>query len=136
MNTPDKLSHPNWKDIRYSETLNEWLLSSQYLWPQKGMIKVQFYIDEPDSTLIIENYSKMLKNWENLWVRILSRTEALIQSYGYGLDDINVEEDYFYIRLPVSSIDEGGSWNVMLQSMFGWLLDFEGWEDVGEQGVF
>ena len=130
------LNHSEWGRISRNGDNEEWELSESYLWPKIGMIEIRFYIMDPDSSIVQKNYNAIKNQWKSIWSRIISRTEALIADYGHDLEDIDLEEDYFYLRLPEESIDTSAGWSVMLQGDVGWLLDFEGWIDSGEQGVF
>jgi len=57
--------------------------------------------------------------------------------YGYADVPIDAESDWFSLTPPRKPIDEQAPWSVMLQANeAGWLLDFQGWDDFGGQGVF
>ena len=136
MTTTESNFFPDWNQLTHNDNDSEWELRMHADWPQRGSIQVRFYINSPNSEVSQKNYEEIVNNWGIIWPRILSRTETLILSYDHNVDDIDIDEDYFYIRVPEEPLIEGASWSIMLQSMIGWLLDFEGWEDSGEQGVF
>ncbi|MGE3164088.1 MAG: hypothetical protein AB7O52_04235 [Planctomycetota bacterium] len=68
-----------------------------------------------------------------MWSEILRRVVAMREQYTIH-DPIEASTDYFSVR--VSDEKLAGTFSVMLQSVDGWLLEFENWKFVGGQGVF
>ena len=131
------LEHPFWGTLRKREGADNWEHEIVAHWPGRGDIRVCFYVTNPEDEIAQRNYETITQQWESLWPRILSRTDAMRAYYGYGEFPTDLSRDYFDIRLATSPLDEGAEWTVMLQAKeAGWLLDFKGWDDFGGQGVF
>lgn len=128
------LQHPTWGRISNRDG-DEWELEEEADWPGVGSIAVRFCFDDPDHSQTRSNYLAMKARWADLWPRILRRTEEMRASYSCQEEKIDVGSDYLYVRPPVESLERSPRWSVMLQSISGWLLDFEGWADAGGQGV-
>jgi len=131
-----KILHPIWGEINHRDDNEEWELSEVHTWKKVGDIEIRFYIGDVESKIVHENFISIKQQWSKIWSHIISRIEWLIKAYNEDINGINPANDFFYLRLPVESINENGGWSVMLQSEIGWLLDFEGWENDGGQGVF
>lgn len=136
MNTSNSDFPPEWNQLTYNKGAAEWELSAHSEWLGKGTIEIRFYIDDPKSEVSKANFQSIITNWKFVWSRITNRTEELMEAYEHTSSEVDLSDDYFYLRIPIKSIEEGADWSVMLQSMVGWLLDFEGWKDSSEQAVF
>lgn len=130
------LLHPFWGLISQRQGCDEWEVHEEHGWPSVGTIAVRFYLSDPEDKQVQRNFMRLRESWESVWPRILRRTELMRAGYGRADAPVDLQADYFYVRIPNEAIDSEASWSVMLQSEDGWLLDFRGWEDAGGQGVF
>ncbi len=129
-------SHPIWGEIVLREDEEQWEVSEVHFWENVGKIEVRFSIPDLESSVVQDNFLSIRNRWEEIWSSIQSRTKLIIEEYDEYIDDLDLSEDYFEVSLPEESINDGVDWSVTLQSHIGWLLDFEGWENSGEQGIF
>jgi hypothetical protein len=128
--------HPFWGLISQRQGYDEWEVHEEHGWPSVGTMAVRFYLCDPEDKQVQHNFIRLHESWESVWPRILRRTELMRADYGRADAPVDMQADYFYVRIPNEAIEAGASWSVMLQSEDGWLLDFRGWEDAGGQGVF
>ncbi len=137
MDIIEQIDHPFWKcAIRidgsrgWHSPLNEHLIDGTPV-----IIRVEF--DDPNNAIVQRNFSAIRQRWTEIWPRIQQRTRELKEAYGYGETPVRTEADWFELTPPSEPIESDAGWSVMLQaSEAGWLLDFEGWDDAGGQGVF
>ncbi|MBU6303141.1 MAG: hypothetical protein KGS60_16455 [Verrucomicrobia bacterium] len=137
MSEEEEINHPYWGRIRRQSGIGDWNLELTEEWPGIGSIRIKARFQNPDDLVIQQNYTKLRENWEDIWPRILRRTNEMKATYGYQDTPIDRESDWFSLRLPVTDLATDPEWSIMLQAEeAGWLLDFKGLQDFGGQGVF
>lgn len=137
MSEEEEICHPFWGRIQRRPGSKEWRVDFSEGWPGIGLIKIKTGFENPDDPVIQGNYTELREKWEHIWPRILQRTMEMKASYGHEDAAIDLEEDWFSLRLPATDFASEPEWSIMLQAEeAGWLLDFKGWQDFGGQGVF
>lgn len=132
-----EVEHPNWGVIRRRKGYEDWDKEELAILPDGYQVRFRFVFDDPDDSVVQANYAAIKLRWEEIWSRILNRTQEMKANYDYCDVSINPSRDWFYLRIPTVKLGDDASWSVMLQAdEAGWLLDFLDWEDAGGQGVF
>jgi len=131
------VEHRYWGRIQRRSGFDGWEREHLELLLDGNTIRLRVDFDDPDDKTVQLNYAAMRMRWHELWPRILGRIAEMKSGYGYGDTEIRIDSDWFSLTLPSEPIAEGAEWSIMLQAAeAGWLLDFQGWDDFGGQGVF
>ncbi|MCC9602293.1 hypothetical protein LOC67_17195 [Stieleria sp. JC731] len=137
MSILDEIAHPFWGRVIRVEGYEGWHCPIEERLSDGTLVSIRVEFDDPDNEIVQQNYTAIRERWDQIWVRIQERIGEMKAAYGYGGIPIQAESDWFELKPPVDSIDEGAEWSVMLQDdEAGWLIDFAGWGDDGGQGVF
>ncbi|MCC9656718.1 hypothetical protein [Rhodopirellula halodulae] len=133
----EQIDHPFWGTVQRRSGYEGWDLEQAESLPNGTTTMLRFGFDDPSDPTVQENYSAIRTCWSEIWPRILNRIAQMKSAYGYGDTPLNPAFDWFSISVPTDPLATGAEWSVMLQAAeAGWLIDFEGWEDSGGQGVF
>ena len=133
----EQIEHPFWGRALRLEGYEGWHSPIVEKMPDGSLIHIRVEFDDPDDSVVQENFTAIQERWAEVWLRILNRTSEMKNAYDYGHIPIRSDSDWFELKPPTERIDEGAEWSVMLQAdEAGWLLDFRGWADAGGQGVF
>jgi hypothetical protein len=129
--------HDFWGRMQRRAGYEGWDIEFTDSLPDGRAVRIRVDLADPNDERTQSNYSAIRKRWDELWSRILIRTQEMKTRYGYGTVEIDIDSDWFSLSPPREPIECNPEWSVMLQATeAGWLLDFRGWEDAGGQGVF
>lgn len=133
----EQIDHPFWGTVQRRSGYEGWDLERVESLPDGTTVVLRFDFEDPSDPTVQENYSAMCSRWSEIWPRILDRIAQMKSAYGYGDTPLDPASDWFSISVPPEPLATGAARSVMLQAAeAGWLIDFEGWEDSGGQGVF
>lgn len=133
----EQIDHSFWGVIQRRTGCKGWDLEQHDSLPDGTEVTLRFDFDDPNAPTVQENYSVLRSRWSEIWCRIVDRIAQMKADYGYSDATYAPASDWFSISVPEDRIEDGAEWSVMLQAPeAGWLIDFQGWEDHGGQGVF
>lgn len=105
-------------------------------WEGHGEIRVHVVIPDPGSLVVRANYEEIRKRWPEFIAKAIGEVANLIKEYEHEEYPPDPAEDYFAFPVPTEPLADSPEWTFYINSEPAWVVDFEGFEVVGGQGVF
>ena len=111
-------------------------IAAEVIWPGKGTFPLYIEISDMDDPVVRRNYGELQSRWSEFLPDALQQIEQLRKDYKHNRFPIKTEGAFFQLAIPTEPYADRPEWTFALDEKFGWVVDYEGWEVVGGQGVF
>lgn len=83
-----------------------------------------------------KNYTRLRERWPQFVEKALIAINDLISEYQHQEYGPEPQSDVFVLEIPAEPISDECDWSFSVESDPGWVIDLQGWEVVGGEGVF
>lgn len=121
------VSEDDWGATVHKTTLN---------WLGHGQFELVIRAEGGWNSVAKDNHSALRDRWHEFMERALNAIDEQITGYEHEAYGPETRSDVFLLELPAVSISDGclGSFSVDREPF--WVIDLQGWEVVGGEGVF
>ncbi len=121
------VSEDDWGATVHKMTLN---------WLGHGQFELVIRAEGGWNSVAKDNYNALRDRWHEFMERALNAINDQITGYEHEAYGPEPRSDVFLLELPAESISNGGVWSFSVDSEPCWVIDLQGWEVVGGDGVF
>jgi hypothetical protein len=105
-------------------------------WLGHGQFELVIRADGGWNSVARDNYNALRDRWHEFMERALNAIDDQITRYEHEAYGPEPRSDVFLLELPAESISDGCDWTFSVNSEPCWVIDLQGWEVVGGEGVF